>query len=105
MGRLSLSLTAKMTREIMLLRLDWVTDRLLAPSTVGSSGNSRGSLPMMSKEVGPQVMLTVLPSVMTDTTSSGSLRTISPNRRAESTKEPSLATSASTRVVMPVSRL
>ena len=104
-GRDSLVLTAKSTWESMDRRADWVRVTELPSSTVGSSGNSSAGLPMMSNEVGPQAMWTEFPSVDTVIMSSGSFRMISPNSLADKIREPGWVTWASTRVMMPVSKL
>ena len=106
MGRLSLSLTAKMVCPIMDRSSPWAMDRAFPPLTEGSSGKSSSLLPLISKEVGPHWMWTDRSAPADrDTASSGIRRRISPSRRADSTMAPGSVTPASTWVTIPVSRL
>ena len=105
MGRLSLVLTAKRVWEIMDFRIPCWSWMVFWYSTVGSSGNSSGSMPWMLKELMPHSMCTVRLSVEMVTMSSGSLRMMSPKSRASSTREPVEVIWAGTLVRMPVSRL
>ena len=59
MGRLSLSLTAKRVWLIMAFSLDCGRIREFWYSTVGSSGNSSGSVPRMLNSLIPHLMLTI----------------------------------------------
>ena len=59
MGRLSLSLTANRVWPIMARSLAWDRVMVFWYSTVGSSGNSSGSVPRMLNSLMPQVMLTI----------------------------------------------
>ena len=89
----------------MARRTGWSMVRAFCWSTVGSSGNSSGSVPRILNSDIPHLMFTIYPWEEKTTTSSGILRTISPKRRADSTREPGSVTSAGTETWMPVSRL
>ena len=105
MGRPSFWLTAKMVRPIMSESSSWDSTRALRGSTLGSSGNSSGSMPWMWNWLTPHWIWTVSPSVVMLTMSSGSRRMMSPKSRADRTREPASCTSAGTTVRIPVSRL
>ncbi len=77
--------------------------RPASPLMRGSSGYSSAAMPATENFASPlRISASCLSSVSNRTVSPGSLRTMSPNRRAPITTLPFSATCASISVVMPI---
>ena len=103
--RVSSVVMANRTLPIMSARSGRSIAIPFAKSNSGTAGKSSRGRPTIRKRAFWQVMTTQLPSSpLTRTSASGSSRTMSNNRRADSVTDPGLATAASQEVLMPTSR-
>jgi len=91
---------------IILFMQETGSSKKFSPSTSGRLGNSSALIPISSKLLLPLIILADKSSeICTSISSSGSLRTISVNKRALSTIFPSSSTDAGIEVVIPSSML